>query len=140
MAIHALGPFSFVTFSRSALACPPAIPGEMVDIVQRPGCDGTDILFLGSKGEPFEMFSLVDCDTIQAAVDLQFAYNSLRSAGLNYTLIWNGVDYSLSGVRYVVLDVEAVASRKTGAAAGGLSTYKGAILQARWTLLPVEVS
>jgi hypothetical protein len=131
--------FRFISFSRAqGQAIPPLTVQETSGFRQRDGVDGTDIRKLGKRGQPFEMFSVVDCDTLADALDLYADYAATVGDGFPYDIIWHDLDFTADRhTQYHVLDVEQLETRTLLGASGGLSTSSGALLRCRWLLMPV---
>jgi len=119
--------------------CPPDFLGEQVEVVQRPGYDGSAIIKLGTKGAPFQMRSFVDAVTPAAALLLGQLYKSMQGSG-SYGLIWAGINFlSEFNLVYVPLEVKIIKVRRLSAAVGGLYPPSTGCIEALWTLMPVAV-
>jgi hypothetical protein len=131
--------FRFISFSRAqGQAIPPLTVQETSGFRQRDGVDGTDIRKLGKKGQPFEMFSVVDTDTLAAALDLYADYAATIGDGFPYDITWHDLDFTADrNTQYHVLDCEQLETRTLLGGSGGLSTERGALLRCRWLLMPV---
>ena len=107
------------------------------ELIQRPGIDGTALLQLGLKGDPFQIASTVDVDTFANAQLLRIQYKSIVANGL-YVVICAGTNYyDPLGHKYFVVDVKATAAaigKSTGGLLAGLGTAR---VDALWTLVPV---
>lgn len=139
MAINRINNFYFIKFERPGN--PGAVPellGQELDIIQRPGVNGTAISLEGVKGRPFQMTSGVDTPTRSAAENLRLLYLTIQG-NQKVDLVFNDVDYaSFHGVRYVVESVEAPIIKRLSAAVGGLSVSSNFWLQVTWNLIPVH--
>lgn len=136
--INSLGDFLFVSFHHPQdHGAPPLLPAQQGEIVQRPGADGTSVLRLGVKSEPFQMRSMVDVLSFYDANILMGLYMASQNTGA-YRLIWGGVDYTFNfGALFIPLRVEPIRIRRVSAATGGLTLGATAIVEALWTLQSV---
>lgn len=141
MATSFIGSFEFVTLHHPQdRGAPPLLTAEQTDIIQRPGVDGTAIMLMGVKGESFQMRSFVNVPTFALANDLMALYRDLIGEAPQ-TVVWNGVDYEIAyQVKYAVLDVKPISLRAVSVVSGGLSGGTGAVVDALWTLQPIDVS
>ncbi len=140
MAINQFGVFEFVAFHRlDDRGAPPNIIAEQTEILQRPGYDGTAIIRMGLKEEPFQMRSVVDATSQLAAMMLAKLYKGTQGTG-PYGIIWGGLDFvGAFDVVYVVLRVDIIRVARITAAAGGLYPPSLGLVEAIWTLQPVAV-
>ena len=118
---------------------PPDTFGEISEIIQRPGINGTAIRRVGSKGEPFEMLSLASAANVSAGSSLIHAYRGMQ-AQTAYPLNWRGYNFDAVSVRYVVLNVrvQSVAPVSNLIVSGVVSTDT-VLVRALWTLIPVAI-
>lgn len=139
MATNSIGSFSFVRLSSvNGRADAVETVYQHTELIQRPGVDGTGMIQLGLKGDPFQLSSMVDVDTFANAQALRLNYKSIVGNGL-YVVICAGTNYyNPLGHKYYVLGVQAEASR-IGKSAGGLVGGAQAKVEAIWTLIPVYV-
>lgn len=141
MSLNMFGVFEFDAFHRvEDRAAPPNIIAETAEILQRPGYDGTAIIKLGRKEEPFQMRSVVGCTTQAAALALSYLYKQSQNTQA-YQLIWGGVDYTGTfETQYVPLRVDIVKVKRLSTSAGGIyGPICYGLLEAVWTLQPVVV-
>lgn len=140
MSLDTLGNFQFVGWHRADdPAGAPELPREMTEIIQRPGVDGTGLLLLGSKGQPFQMRSAVDLQDGAQAVAVIDGYRQMIGAGA-FRLIWGSIDfYAVYTVGYLVLDVTTLRMTTLSAKAGGITPGATVWLESLWTLLPVTL-
>ena len=140
MSLNQFGNFRFVAFHRPEdRGAPPVLCTEETEIIQRPGIDGTGVIRLGRKGVAFQMRSVVDAPSFDGAVWLADQYR--RSRGLGpYGIIWGGVNFAANyGTVYVPLDVQIIKCRRIGAAVGGLFAPSLGLVEAVWTMIPIEL-
>lgn len=130
-----IGPYRVIAFEGD-----PGTLREWVELVRRPGVDGTGIWRTGRRGREFRLTSKVD------AVDPAHARRILRDyttlIGANpVRLIWDSIDLvAAEGVLVAVLDVQPAGRagvRGIGAAAGGLLSQPAGYLAADWRLMPI---
>lgn len=136
MALYSIDEANFVTLHRvEDAAGPPPIPRTQTEVIQRPGVDGTGLLNLGIRGEPFQLRSAVDLlnlSSCYAAIDI---YSRMISRGRS-VIVWGGVNlYFEMGLLYLVLDVFPTRIRRISAKAGGLTAGATCWLEAQWTLI-----
>jgi len=138
MAINRLGKFFFISLSGPEdRGTPPQTLREQVEIVQRPGYDGSAIIRLGTKGVPFQMRSFVDATNGLAAMQLGKLYEEAQGQG-PFGLIWGGINFfSRYKVVYVPVEVRVMKVRTLHTAVGGLYPPSRGCVEAIWTLLPV---
>jgi hypothetical protein len=139
MATNSIGSFNFVRLSSvNGRADAVETVYQHTDIIQRPGVDGTGLIQLGLKGDPFQLSSFVDVDTFANAQVLRLNYKSLVGYGPQIVICAGTNYYNPLGHKYFVLGVQAEASR-IGKSTGGLVGGAQAKVDAIWTLLPVYV-
>lgn len=140
MSINQFGNFYFIAIhGPEDQGCPPDLIGETVETIQRPGIDGTAIIQLGQKAEPFQMRSVVDATSFAAAMQLAALYKTYQGHG-PYGLIWGGLDFtSYFGLVYVPTFVKPTKVRRLGAATGGLYPPSQGLVECLWTLQPIKV-
>lgn len=134
---NSIGSFSFVRLSSvNGKADAVETVYQHSEIIQRPGIDGTALLQLGLKGDPFQLSSMVDVDTFANAQTLRLNYKSIVANGL-YVVICAGKNYyNPLGHKYFILGVQSEATR-IGRSIGGLVGGAAARVDALWTLIPV---
>ncbi len=103
--------------------------GEQVQLITRKNVDSQAYRRLGKAGPPYGMFSRVDVDDAAALKTTIDAYRELIGDFVTVTDVFGNVRDNV-----MVLDVEPVFQHTIVGAAGGLSTLKGALLDAAWTL------
>lgn len=114
-------------------------PRAALEVDQRPGVDGSEILYTGKRGSPFTLVSLVDCASY---ADAQDVFNQYKAVQLD--LIAGGLpvvqsDYSTNAHGYVckTLAIRLLGIRQAPVIVGGLIYTSGAILEVEWTLLSI---
>lgn len=129
MSLNQIGDFEFIAIHGEPLA-----PREQLDVIQRPGVDGTGFLQIGRRGEPFELLTMDDAETRQIAEDMLVDYRAL--------ITQTPVSLTRSGVTYPwlvqVLDVQAAAISDLLGSAGGRHPPSAAVVRARWRLVAVD--
>ena len=145
MGANSIGSFNFVRLS--SVDDPKADGVQTVyqrtELIQRPGVDGTGLVQLGLKGDPFQLASFVDVDTFTNAQLLAVAYRALVGgnpqvvcvAGLNYYSSYLVGTVRL-GHKFLVTKVTPKA-RATGASVGGLTNGGLGVVEAVWELVPI---
>lgn len=122
-----------------SLAGLPSVPRTEVEVRAREGIDGNWISLLGVKSRPFQVFSEVDALSIADAHLAAINYSNLIGTAPQ-VVICQGVNYFTShSLKFLVLDVEVMEPQPMLGMVGGLFPPSLALLQARWTLLAVEV-
>lgn len=140
MSVNSLGEFAFVSFANpNDAGAPPLLVSMEGGLQQRPGVDGSSVMRLGVKGQPFPMKSCVDCLTFAGANDELSEY----MAAVNdepLLLIWGSVNYFTSyQTMYLPIRCEPIRIRRISGCAGGINgSTATAWLEALWTLLPLR--
>lgn len=114
----------------------PTFPRQVLEIVERPGVDGTGFWETGFRGRPCTIRTQVDCEDLSDAVDAYNRYLTMID-GEPVGITYGGVDLAAFGAKFQVLDVRAVAIHALACASGGLSDGSGAWCECEWDLLPV---
>ncbi|NJO56293.1 MAG: hypothetical protein HC834_08060 [Rhodospirillales bacterium] len=129
-ALSYLGPFSFLR-----LSMPPLPPMEATEVERRAGVDGQTVYLLGKHGQEFSAHSFVDCDNLTAALQLRDAY--MAKIGNIYPIRWGEIIFPYQ-VQILAVTTEERSVRRLLNCVGGVSSGKGAFLQATWQLLPLS--
>ena len=108
------------------------IPADMVEVIERPGVNGSAIRLLGKKREPFQMFSGVGEASHSAGVVLLSDYQLAQ--GEIQPLVWAGLDFS-DQMQVAILHVEPIRAIRISAATDGSLAW----VEAVWTLKPVLI-
>ncbi len=108
-------------------------PALAMEDVSAEGVDGVELRELHTRGDSFRMLARLDCDSLSAANDMYDDFRELRG-----TLVIVQDDYGKTLSQVAVLDVRRVEQRKIIKAVGGVSTSKGAWLEAEFTLLRTQ--
>ncbi len=108
---------------------------EQIEVINRPGVDGSGLRKLGARGQPFELMTKGYWLTLAAAQDAIFnastGYKTLIAAAA-YTVTRNGVNHG----DYYVLDVQEVATTAVLNPTGNVpSSSCTALLVCRWKLI-----
>lgn len=140
MALNQFGNFLFIAIhGPNDVGSPPANVATHVEVLQRPGFDGTAIIDLGKKGKPFQMRSVVDTQTPADALIMADLYRKSQGQG-PFGLIWNGVNfYTDFDVVYVPIEVDVTKIRRLRTATGGIYPPSLGLVECLWTLMPIEV-
>ena len=133
MAQNSIGSFLFTAFDGArARGAPPWIPADRIEVIERPGVNGSAIRLLGKKREAFQMISGVGTATRPIGNELSKDYQ--RSQGEIQPLFWAGDDFS-DVMQVGILHVEPLRVITLGAASDG----SGAWVEAVWTLKPMLI-
>lgn len=134
--IYSLGGFSFIDLAHAnGRSGPPELPRERVEVIERPGLNGTGLLLLGAKGRPFPVRTLAGVTSRSAGLELIELYNSFVGAD-PLSLIWADESYTVNhGVAFQIVDVLRAEVIQIGASSAGYPFLVAAVL----TLLPVTV-
>lgn len=132
-----LGDVPFISLSRAdGRSGPPDFPKEQVELIERPGIDGTGLLLLGRRGQPFPCRALTSVGSRQAGLDLLQTFVDAIGAD-PLPLIWANENLTNQyGVAYQILDVLETAVQPVTAASNGASF----LVRATLLLLPVSTS
>jgi len=128
MADYSIGPFEFLTMTGP----PPGLRQE-AQVETRPGVDGAALWQLGLRGRPFVCETFRDFETLSDARVAWKEYEAAVFATEPADLVWDG---DAEFFPYVIMDVQPITCRAIMGGIGGLTDSPGAILAARWTLLP----
>lgn len=132
--IYKLGPFDFLSLN-SVGGGPPELPRERVQVVERPGINGTGLLFYGFKGTPFNVQTLAGINSRSLGIELIELYNS-RINGDALSLIWADEAVTVNhGVAYQIIDVLYPDVFRIGASSAGYPYLVSSIM----VLLPVSL-
>lgn len=133
--VNAIGRFSFLSLEGAW-----SPPGEEIAIESREGVDGNLFWKTGRHGQPFELESRVDIETIGLAQYRFTEYRTLIGAGAQRLFQANG-DMRRAATPYdvMVIDVRLVSAIRLANATYGLNPPSRGFLVCRWVLCPVEV-
>jgi hypothetical protein len=137
--VFQLGDYTFLTFARADdPAAPPALCSDQVQIIERPGVNGTGLLRTGKRGKKVQYKSTSDYSTMSKAQKAQAGYDEMIGQK-KFDLTWADVDYNAQhDVQYLVFDVEVTKIQKMSAMAGGfVGSGSGFLVEAMWTLIAV---
>ena len=128
--------FEFVTLHGS-----PEPLREQVDVGSRPGVEGNDIWRTAQRGIPFQLRSMVDCESFTDADSLYSQYLAL--IGEDPVLLeWSGVEQDDRGYDVVVVAVQRVRAGELLIDVGGtLDSDPGGgkgFLECDWTLIAIK--
>ena len=124
----AIGDISFITIKGT-----PRPMGMETEPLTRPGVDGTAFRELGTRGQPFQVTTIVDVDDAADAKTALESYAALRA-----TLVTLTDDLGNSWANVMVIDVEPIEVKAVESGVGGLSQTGGVLVSARWTLQCTE--
>ena len=138
--VYSLGVFDFVTFRNvNSWSGAPSLPSQQVQIVQRFNVPGTGFIRGGRSGTPFLMHSFVDLASDVDAAALIANYHLAKGSD-PLAIIWRDIDYfGLYGVKFVVVDLPFVGSKRFLGGTGGLNPPSLSSVEALWALVAVEV-
>jgi len=123
--------FAFLTLRGEVV-----FPRQMIELDQRNGVDGTEATLLGTKGSPFQLMSQVDQASFSYASFEAKQYHDLIEDGA-VDLIKDGIDYSIYGLKFQVLNVTIVKCQRITTAVGGINPPSLAWLEAVWELIAI---
>lgn len=115
----------------------PDVLKEQIEIIQRPGVDGTLLRKMGKQGVPFQFLSRVDCQDLADGRDRLQAYAELIG-GPAVAMVWSDRNLNIESAMVSVLDVQPRLLKKIGPASGGLNPPSDAWLEAIWTLILIK--
>lgn len=138
MATNSLGSFTFITIDRiDGRGAPPRHFREQTQVIMRPGVDHVAVVLTGTRGVPFQMRSIVDQTSGDAAFQTLKDYEEMIGA-TKHRLIWNGRNFrTVDQMDFLVLDVDPLRIQKVSAISGGLTSSPTHILEVIWTLIAV---
>lgn len=132
MSTYFIGPHQFVELIRM-----PALPGQQVEVIQRPGVLGTALRRLGRRGEPFEVVSRVDTESIADGHTKFYEYSLLRGRS-PVEVIWDDVHLLTHDTLFGVLSVQILRLKAISTAVGGLNSPSAAWLECLWSMVAVN--
>jgi hypothetical protein len=104
-----------------------------IQIDSRPGVTGMDFTLTATKGQPFTLISLVDCNSLEEGRQKIEEYKLLISG--NPSTVWKDSEMYVSAK---VLSVTPIMLKKISTAVGNKkSALAQAILQCRWDLVAI---
>jgi len=107
---------------------------EQIEVINRPGVDGSGLRKLGKRGRPFTLVTKQYFATLYDAFDAIFnAWTGYKTfiGTTTYTVTRNGVNHG----DYAVLDVQEVATIPVVNPCGNATSTHTALLVCKWTLL-----
>lgn len=116
------------------LDAPPDFVKSRLELVVRPGVNGTGFFDIGSRGEPQVLRSRQSYADLPAAVDA-FARYCAMIDGDPVSITYGDVDMTAYGTVHQVVGVRAIDLRRLGASSNGDYGW----LEAEWTVVPVPV-
>ncbi len=130
---ESIGDFTFV-----CLKGQPGVVQQEIELITRPGVDGTGLLRTGRRGQPFDLETGVDTQTLEAGRTLFNQYKALSGTD-PVKMVWGAINLETAeSVLFGVLRVDLISLRPIAASVGGLNPPSGAWLQCRWNLIPIE--
>lgn len=114
----------------------PALCATQLEVVERPGVDGSAFWDMGRKGQPCTVRTAVDAASIDAAQTLFKSYVDVIDEA-PVEVVFAGKAFSSLGSKYQVLAVRCLTVAACSAIVGGLNQSSLAWLEAEWTLKPV---
>jgi hypothetical protein len=140
MPVYSLGAHAFINANRDDIrgGLPP-LPKEWVEVIPAaPGIDGEAIRNNGIRSEPFAYRTCAYLSSSALAL-ARFELYHQTVGQVPQNLVWEGVDYDTSGVRFSVLDVRDCDIRfASSTIVDGVVLGNVYLLYATWILLPVE--
>lgn len=141
MPVYSLGGHAFINANRDDVrgGLPP-LPKEWVEVIAPPpGIDGEAIRNNGIRSEPFAYRTCAYLANASLAL-ARFELYHQTVGQVPQNLVWEGVDYDNSNVRFSVLDVRDCEVRlSSNTIIDGSVVGNVYLLYATWILLPVEV-
>ena len=139
--VNAIGPFNFISlgFPGDNAVAPPS--GQMqCEITERPGVDGTGLIQLGIRGEPYPCRTTVDVPTLPDCHILYQDYLSI--VGTRQLLMRANIAYEqVHRANVFVLKVEAPRFKRLSAMSGGLNGLPaGWFVEVVWQLISVPAA
>mgnify|MGYP006290605239 CR=1 FL=1 len=107
-----------------SLRAEPDRPGQVVEVLARPGVDGTGFRQTGVRAEPFRAVAVVDVDDAAAADSLVGDFKALQG-----TVVEIEDDFGRTADAILVLRVRLVSRTAVKTAVGGVSSEKGLLLR-----------
>jgi hypothetical protein len=117
----------------------PDLPKQRLELVERPGVDGTAIWETGVRGRPCTVRTRVDQPDPSTAMEVFGDYCSLVDED-PVEVTFAARPMSDLGAKYQVLDVRIIEICGITGASGGLNSPSEAWLECEWDLLPVPCS
>jgi hypothetical protein len=114
-------------------------PAQIKQIDDRPGVNGSELILVGKKGEPFTMISQTDAESYEGALSYILDYLALID-GDAVEVVKGGVSCETFGFRCSVLrvrEIDCFAIR--GAAGNYLSPPSQGFVIAEWTLIAIPL-
>lgn len=132
-----VGPYGFLSLHRvDDPRGGPLLPREQCETINRPGVDGTAVLKLGKRSEPFQMRGFVDVLNLSLVPVATQSYQNLIGTVVN--VIWQDTDFqAVYGVKFAVLDCVVTKSARVSVRAGGAVAGSTAYVEVIWTLQPM---
>lgn len=126
-----IGPFFFLDIKGA-----PEFTGPQLELIVRPGVDGTAVFYTGYRGIPFTVRTTVDTANLAAALNGYDAYRGLKGAN-PVVMIWQGLP--IVGQLFQVLDVRHApgSPRAFLNSTLGLNPPSRGWLSCEWDLLPI---
>lgn len=117
------------------------IPRGMLEVDQRLGVDGSEILHTRSRGVPFTLRSIVDVASYANGQFIYREYQNVHLASNNPAgpIIQSDYDTSAGGWYAKVLAIRLIKIQKAAVIVGGLNYTSGAILECEWTLIGISI-
>lgn len=125
-----IGTYPFIQMSMLPLGSK-----QTTEIESRPGVDGTYIWLTGNRGEPFEVITVVDTDSVAASALLISHYEELIGTPQQVTFAG-----TIMPKLYAVLNVRPIPEliRQTVVGIGGTGGLSYGICAAQWTLVATD--
>lgn len=141
MPAYSLGAFNFIHANRDDVrgGIPP-LPMENISVFMTPGIDGCAVRNDGKWGEPFQ-YRTCAYETSSAAALSMFELYKQTPGQVPQNLVWEGIDYDTTSVRFAVLRVGEEEIRRTSSLiVDNVVVGNAYLVYATWTLMPVDMS
>lgn len=127
-----IGPYPFIS-----LRGEPIPPRQTLQIDDRPGVDGSEVVLTGVKGQPFTLVSMMDAVSFDQGSTFINDYQGLIEQA-PVALVRGGVSSDGLGYRVKVLDVRpARIMAMAGAVGNAFNPPSLAMVECQWDLLAI---
>jgi hypothetical protein len=114
----------------------PDLAKMRLDLVERPGVDGTGIWETGTRGKPFTLLTRVDAEDLRAAIETFARYCKFPEQD-SVDLMVQDVSFLTYGFTFQVLDVRPREICELANSSGGLNPPSLAWCECEWDLVAI---
>jgi len=114
----------------------PDLAKMRLELVERPGVDGTGIWETGIRGKPFTLTTRVDAEDLRAAIEAFGRYCAMPESG-PVDVVLQDVSYLTYGINFQVLDVRPREICELASSSGGLNPPSLGWVECEWDLVAV---